>query len=313
MVRKYLYIIALMLSIISFAAKLADGQEFPMTLQYMSNMHTLNPAFVGMYDKAGFMVSTRKDYVSIAGATLNQQASYHTPIKDHESGWGINLINRNVGIEKQLSFTFDYSYQVRIDMYYYLRFGIRAGILNYSNNLTDYHLYPDKIPDPEFLTDVKMQYMTVFGVGAVIFNDDYYISLSVPQMVNNTFKENRTGYSSLQEFKTAYLTSGYLFKLPMSILIRPNILMVATVGKPVYFDLGALVYLPSNLQFGLNLRSNGTTCLSGQYAFSNNIKIGFAADYAVFQDIRKFQLGTYEILVGYDFNFYRKSNRPNYF
>jgi hypothetical protein len=43
------------------------------------------------------------------------------------------------------------------------------------------------------------------------------------------------------------------------------------------------------------------------------MKIGFAADYAFFQDIRKFQLGTYEIMVGYDFNIYRKSARPSYF
>lgn len=313
MIRKYLHMIVLMLFVLPLAPRQAKGQEFPYTMQYMNNMHTINPAYVGMYDKAGLMVATRKDYVSIKGATLFQQASYHTPIKDHESGIGFNLMNRNVGLEKQLSLTFDYSYQVRLDMYYYLRFGLRGGIVNYSNNLTEYELYPDRIPDPEFMTDLRLHYMTTFGFGGVIFNDDYYVSLSVPQVINNTFKVNRQGFSSLQEFKTAYLTSGYIFRMPLSILLRPNILVVGTVGKPVYFDLGALAYFPINLQLGVNLRSNGSTCLSGQYTFSNNIRIGFAADYAIFQDIRKFQFGTYEILVGYDFNLYRKSNRPSYF
>jgi len=313
MIRKYLNMILLLLFVLPLVSRLAKGQEFPYTMQYMNNMHTINPAYVGMYDKAGLTVATRKDYVSIKGTTLYQQASYHTPVKDHESGIGFNLLNRNVGLEKQLSLTFDYSYQVRLDMYYYLRFGLRAGIVNYSNNLTAYELYPDRIPDPEFMTDLRLHYMTTFGFGGVIFNDDYYVSLSVPQVINNTFKVNRQGFSSLQEFKTAYLTSGYIFRMPLSILLRPNILVVGTVGKPVYFDLGALAYFPINLQLGVNLRSNGSTCLSGQYTFSNNIRIGFAADYAIFQDIRKFQFGTYEILVGYDFNLYRKSSRPSYF
>jgi len=317
MLRKYLHIVLLIFSLLLLAEKQAKGQElqesFPWTMQYMSNMHTINPAFVGMWDKAGFMLSTRKDYVTINGAKLYQQLTYNTPIRDHESGIGFNLIRRNVGFEKQLSLTFDYSYQIRLDMYYYLRFGLRAGVVNYSPNLTDYHLYPDGIPDSEFTTDISHQFMTAVGFGAVIYDDKYYVSLSVPQFVNNTFQVNRTGYSSLQEFKTAYLSSGYLFNLPMSIMLRPNILLVGSVGKPVRFDVSSTVYLPNNLQFGVNLRSNGSTCFSGQYTFGDGLRIGFAADYAFFQDIRKFQLGTYEIMVGYDFNIYRRSSRPTYF
>lgn len=314
MIRKYIHTILLIFSLFGLAEQQVKGQEFPWTMQYLTNMHTINPAYVGMYDQAGFMLSTRKDYVSIEGSTLFQQFSYHTPIKDSESGIGFNLINRNVGIEKQIYLTFDYSYQIRLDMYYYLRFGFRAGVVNYSNNLKNYHLFPDRIPDPEFASDINMYFMTVFGVGAVIFNDDYYIGLSIPQYINNSFKVNRSGFSSLQEFKTIYLSTGYVFKLPMSVQLRPNILVIGTVGKPVYFDLGGVVYLPNNLQFGLNYRSNGATCFSGQYSFGSNLKIGFAADYALFQDIRKFQFGTYEILVGYDFNIYRKNGRrPSYF
>lgn len=289
------------------------GQEFPWSLQYISNMYTINPAFVGMWDKVGFLVSTRQDYTTIKGATMFQQFSYNTPIKDHTSGVGLNVIKRYVGIEKQLFFTADYAFQVRLDMYNYLRFGLKAGILNYSNSLSRYHLYPDYIIDPEFLNDIKNYNMSVVGVGGVFFNDHLFISFSVPRLINNTFRVNRTGYSSLSEFKTAYLAGSYVFKLPMGFLLRPNVLLIGTVNKPVTFDAAAILYFPYSLQLGLNLRSNGSTCLSGQVSLANNIRIGFAADYALFQDIRKFQVGTYEILVGYDFNIYRKSSRPNYF
>jgi hypothetical protein len=156
--------------------------------------------------------------------------------------------------------------------------------------------------------------MTIFGVGAVVYNENYYISLSVPQMINNTFKVNLERYSSLPEFETMYLAGGYAFKLVRDLVLRPNLLAVVTVGKPVFFDASAIVYFPGNLQAGMNLRSNGAMCLTGQYTFRNNLRIGYAAEYFVFPDIHKYQLGTYEFFVGYDFNLYRRKNiRTNYF
>lgn len=290
------------------------GQEFPWSLQYVTNMNTINPAYVGMWDRAGLLLSSRTNWVGIKGAPLTQQFSYYTPIRDEKSGIGLNIQRKNVGLEKSLFLTGDYSYQIRLDVYNYLRFGFRAGFVNYDNNLSDYQLYPDQIPDPEYTTDVHEYFMTVFGVGVVLFDDKYHVSLSVPQVINNTFKVNQNGFSSLHELRTIYLAGGYVFTLPSTIMLRPNLLVVATVGKQVYLDASAIIYLPGDLQFGINLRSNGAICMTGQYTFRNNIRIGYASEYHVIQDIRKFQLGTYEIMIGYDFNLYRKKNtRPYYF
>lgn len=314
MIRKFLYIVVPMLVFGAFSGFQAKAQEFPWSLQYVTNMNTINPAYVGMWDRAGLFFSSRTNWVGIKGAPLTQQISYSTPIKDQKSGVGLNVQRKNVGLEKSLFFTGDYSYQIRLDVYNYLRFGFRAGFVNYDNNLQDYQLYPDLIPDPEYTTDVRQYFMTVFGFGAVLFDDRYHVSLSVPQVINNTFSVNQNGYSSLHELRTVYLSGGYVFKLPSTIMLRPNLLVVATMGKQVYFDASAIIYLPGDLQFGMNLRSNGAICLSGQYTFKNNMRIGYASEYHVIQDIRKFQLGTYEIMIGYDFNLYRKkSSRPYYF
>ena len=292
----------------------AEGQEFPRSLNYTTNMNTTNPAFVGMWDRAGFLVTSRTNWTGVKGSPLTQCFSYYTPVKDQKSGVGLNIRRQNVGLEKSLFLTGDYSYQVRLNVYNYLRFGLRAGIVNYDNNLKDYQLYPDQIPDPEYTTDVRQYFMTVFGVGAVLFDDCYYVSLSVPQVINNTFRVNQNGFSSLHELKTIYLSGGYVFTLPGAIMLRPNLLAVGTIGKPLCFDASVLVYLPGDLQLGLNIRSNGAVCLSGQYTFKNNVRIGYAFEHYLVQDIQKFQMGTCEIMVGYDFNVYRKKNaRPHYF
>jgi hypothetical protein len=95
---------------------------------------------------------------------------------------------------------------------------------------------------------------------------------------------------------------------------RPNLMMGATFGKSPYFDVSGIVYFPKALQLGINIRSTGSVCLLSQYVINDRLKIGYALDYSVTSDIRKFQLGTHEILVGYDFNIYkRKYTKPTYF
>lgn len=314
MFRRFIHIMLLILSFIPFSVLEVKAQEFPSSLQYITNMHTINPSFVGIWDKAGFMVSTRTNWLGIKGAPLYQKFSYFSPIKNKESGFAFNVERITQGIEKKLSFTGDYAYQVRLDVYTYLRLGLRAGFVNYNNDLTDYKLYPDYVPDPEFSTDVNLFFMSVLGVGAMIYNDDYFVSLSIPQIMSNTFRVNLNNYSSEHRFTNIYLSGSYVFKLPNNIRLRPNLMLVGSIGKSVYADAAAIVYLPSNLQLGINMRSNGTVCFSAQYVFTNNMRIGYAADYALISDIRKYQLGTYEFLVGYDFNLYRRKNtRVNYF
>lgn len=316
MIRNRLHIMILFLFL--FFTKQVVGQKYEyiwrLPLQYITNMETVNPAYVGMWDKSGLLVSSRINYVGINKAPLTRLFSYNTAIKDQKSGIGLNVQQLNVGREKELELTGVYSYQLRLDMYNYLRLGFKAGIVNYSNNLTDYQLYPDLISDSQFLQDIHNNFMTVFGLGAVFYNENLYVSLSMPEIINNTFKVNHDWYSSMSQFNTIYLSGGYVFKLVNDMRLRPNLLLIKTTGLPLYVDAAAILYLPGNLQFGGNIRSNGSFCFSGQYSFSNKLRLGFAADYALFQDIRKFQIGTYEILVGYDFDLYkRKYTKPHYF
>lgn len=308
------YRLLLFLAFCAIFAQKAKGQDYPWSLQYVTNMQTINPAYVGIWDKAGLMVSTKTNWLGIGGAPLSQYATYFTPIKEQRSGVAFNLQRLNVGREKRLFLTGDYSYRVRLDFKNYLQMGLRAGIVNYDNDLKNYQPYPDYVPDPYTIADVSLHNMTVFGIGAVVFSEDYYVSLSAPQVISNTFNADMTNFSSSQNFTTIYLSGGYVFGQPGRVRFRPNLLVAATIGKPAYFDVAGLVYLPAALHFGFNFRSTGSVCFFGQYTINDRIKVGYALDYSVTSDIRKFQLGTHEIMVGYDFNIYkRKYAKPTYF
>jgi len=313
MIRKFNHIMVLF-TLFLFGATQVKGQEYPLSLQYVNNMQTINPAYVGIWDKAGLIVSTKTNWVGINGAPISQYLNGSIPITEQKSAIGLTINRVNIGQEKQLFITGDYSYRLRMSMHNYLQLGFRAGIVNYDNNLKDYKPYPDYIPDPNTAIDVKMHNMSVVGLGAVYFSENYYISLSIPQIISNTFNANQPNYLASESYKTFYLTGGYVFGSQGKIRFRPNLLIAVTKGAPAYADVAAILYLPPVLQFGTNIRSTGLICFFIQYNLTDRIKLGYAFDYSVTSDIRKYQLGTHEIYVGYDFNVYkRKSSRKNYF
>jgi len=313
MIRKFNHIMVLF-TLFLFGATQVKGQEYPLSLQYVNNMQTINPAYVGIWDKAGLIVSTKTNWVGINGAPVSQYLNGSIPITEQKSAIGLTINRVNIGQEKQLFITGDYSYRLRMSMHNYLQLGFRAGIVNYDNNLKDYKPYPDYIPDPNTAIDVKMHNMSVVGLGAVYFSENYYISLSIPQIISNTFNANQPNYLASESYKTFYLTGGYVFGSRGKIRFRPNLLIAVTKGAPAYADVAAILYLPPVLQFGTNIRSTGLICFFIQYNLTDRIKLGYAFDYSVTSDIRKYQLGTHEIYVGYDFNVYkRKSSRKNYF
>lgn len=314
MICKLLNRIVLFIVFATVFVQYAVGQEYPISLLYFNNMQTINPAYVGIWDRAGLLVSTKTNWVGINGAPISQYINYSTPIREQKSAVGLSIQRLNIGQEKQLFITGEYSYRLRMSKNNYLQMGFRAGIVNYDNNLKDYQPYPDDIPDPNTVIDVQMHNMSVFGIGAVYFSENYYVSLSMPQIISNTFKANQPNFMSSATYRTIYLSGGYVFGSPGRVRFRPNLLLAGTKGEPAYADVAAIVYLPPVLQFGINIRSTGLVCFFTQYNLTDRIRLSYAFDYSVTSDIRKFQLGTHEILVGYDFNIYkRKTSRANYF
>lgn len=314
MIRRLLSRLFLLLVFLAILSQQVRSQDYPWSLQYITNMQTINPAFVGIWDKSCLLLTTKTNWAGISGAPLVQYINCSTPIKELKSGVGLSVQRQNIGLEKQLFLTGDYSYRLRFDSKHFLQMGLRAGIVNYDNNLKDYQAYPDNIPDPNTIVDVELHNMTVFGLGTVFYSENYYLSLSVPQIISNTFQSNLDNFSSSSRFKTIYLSGAYVFGTLRNVRFRPNLLVAATKGQSTYADFAGIIYLPSDLQFGFNFRTTGEVCFFGQYTVLDRIRVGYAIEYSVTNDIRKFQLGSHEIMIEYDFHIAKiKTSKLSFF
>lgn len=285
------------------------AQTDPIFTQYATNVQAINPAYCGMWERGSAQLLLKKYYVGVTDAPLNQSLSVYSPIRNENNGVGLNIINDLYGYARRLSLTGDYSYKVKLSTKHFMRLGLKAGVLNFSNALNDYNLDPNNYPDVNFQEDVEIKYMATWGVGAFMYTNDYYISLSVPQIIKNSFTENRSNYSSLADVRYVYLTGGYVFQLNNELVFKPSLLVKAAKGSPLQFDLAANLVILNKFWIGAMFRTNKTMAFIAQWVIKDQFRVGYAIDYSIAKDIKAYQLGTHELMLSYEFDLYK---RPSY-
>ncbi|MDD4755365.1 MAG: type IX secretion system membrane protein PorP/SprF [Prolixibacteraceae bacterium] len=293
----------------------SQGQMEPVLTQYMFNMQVVNPAYAGMWEKIGFSSLVRKQWTGINRSPLTEVFSFHTPLRNETTGLGLNVTNDEYGREKRFGVFGDYAYEVSLTPETRLRLGLKFGFFNYKNPLTQYQLYPDNQYDPAFGEDVDLRFFPNFGVGAFLYREDYYISFSVPNMMKNDFKANINNYSSLADIRSFYLAAGYVYRFITlnNLVVKPNMMIRATMNLPLQYDLGINFLLREQLWLGLMFRSANALSFVSQWIFDNNLRLGFAVD-ITYNEIFPYQYGTYEITLGFDMDFFGRSYiRAKYF
>lgn len=291
------------------------AQQDPIFTQYMYNGQVLNPAYAGIWEKAGFTALVREQWAGINRAPLTESISIHSPLNNESVGVGLNIINDTYAREKRLSILADYAYEVNLTPWRRLRFGVKFGFTNYKNPLSEYQLYPDGEYDPIFAQDIDLKFLPNFGVGAFLYEDNFYVGLAIPKLVENDFSINYQNYSTQSEIRTLYLNGGYVFFLdPLSrVIFKPTLLIRANLDMPVQFDLSANILLYEKLWFGLVWRSRNAVCVTSQWLINKNLRLGFAMD-LTYTDIFPYQGGTYEFTLGWDMDFFGRSYvRAKYF
>lgn len=305
-IKRGLGVMLLLLAVIT-----VRGQQDPMYTQYSFNTQTINPAYAGTWESMGFMVLGRHQWIGMDGAPKTYTFSMQTNTNNENVGLGLNIINDKIGWEQRLSLFGDYSYMLRINYDTYLRFGLKAGLTNYSNNLSLYRQYPGEI-DPASMGDIDVRFMPNFGVGGFLFSDDYYIGLSVPKVIENQFDNNYNNYSTQSELRHYFLIAGYVFDLSRYLKFKPTFLTKATVGAPVEFDFTANFLFNDKFWLGGMYRTGDSYGFIAQWIFDKKLRIGYSIDFTTTK-LQNYHNGSHEVMVSYEIGLKRRWSTPRMF
>lgn len=309
--------------LILIALCLASGlntraQQDPMYSQYMFNMQAINPAYVGSWQTLGFTALARQQWVGLDGAPQTYSFSMQLPFENERFAAGLNLISDKVGMEKRFYLFGDYSYFVKLAERTNLRLGLKAGFTNYTNDLNQYTTSSSGEPDPLFIGVINEKFMPNFGIGAYLDGTNYFVSLSVPKVINNDFKSNYENYSVQSEIRHYFLSAGMIFAIDENLKFKPTMLTKASFssefGTPLQFDLSANFLFKEKFWLGGTYRFEESFGMIAQFIFNKKLRLGYAYDIST-NNLRNYNNGSHELMVSYQVNLSNKINvvSPRYF
>lgn len=219
-----LYILALAIPLPSFS------QQDPLYAQYFNNPMLINPAFAGSNERLYAGVAYRAQWTGIAGGPVTFNFNSHMAVANNKVGVGIIAVQDQLGDIKNTQYGGVGSYRIKLKDATF-SFGMQAGFMRFATDPNAVKLLNN--PDPAFNQFNQTNFNV--GAGALLQNEKYTISLSVPRMLPATISQG--GQSIKVYSQNIYFYGSYIFELGQKVQFKPSTLLRATSGSPLSTDL----------------------------------------------------------------------------
>jgi len=314
--KKSLLVTVLML--FSLFAGLYAQQDAQYT-QYMYNTMSVNPAYAGSRGQLSAAALYRSQWVGLEGAPKTQTLNLHSPIRNSRLGYGISIINDNIGdgVVQETQFDAVMSYTVDVALDAKLSFGLKVGgnmlslDFNGLNNFDSENIQGENI-DNKFSPN--------FGVGVYYHTDKFYAGLSAPNMVETEYFDNSQRDANSVQFLSKermnfYLITGYVFDLNNNFKFKPAVLTKVVGGAPLQIDLSASFLFNDKFSFGAAYRWDAAVSGLLGFQLSDQFMIGLAYDRETTElGGTQFNDGSFEVFLRFELvKSFRRMVSPRFF
>ena len=253
------------------------GQREPQYTQYMYNIGSFNPAYIGSVEKPDISLLYRSQWIDIPGAPRTLRFGINMPLKNEKHGIGFNVISDELGPSSQTYVDLGYSFQVFLSDNTKLAFGLDAGgsFLNVDFTEGTFENPGEPILDNQI---VKTFYPTV-GAGTFVYGDDWYLGASVPNFLTDELYSTDVARIVEDRLQVNFI-GGVVFDLNTNLKFKPAFLINFISGAPATVNASANFLIKDAFTAGVSYRvDNALSALAG-FQVSNSIFIGYSYDYA---------------------------------
>ncbi|SDH33102.1 type IX secretion system membrane protein, PorP/SprF family [Winogradskyella thalassocola] len=294
----------------------AQAQQDPQYTQYMYNMNVVNPAYAGSNEALSIGLLYRSQWIGITDAPKTATLSVHSPVGKNV-GLGLSVISDKIGPVEENNVYADFSYTLNLGGEHRLAFGLKGGATFQNIGLfSDIgNGYVPDASDEAFSQNTSNTYLNI-GAGAFYYSDNYYVSLSVPNMLKSTYLDvtnNGQQFEYGSEVLHYFLSAGYVFDLSANTKFKPSFLVKSAFNAPTSLDLSANFLFHDKFEVGATYRLDDSVGAMANFAVTPDIRIGYAYDYTT-SDLNIKSSGSHEIMLLFDLNFSKKvSISPRFF
>lgn len=270
-------------------------QDHNFTL-YNFNMNIINPAYAGSNEFKEINIVYRSQWIGIDEAPNTQALSYTTPLKNN-LGLGVTIMRDQVFILQETDIAIDLSYKLKISETHDLFFGVKGGASIFNINLAN----AGSVDNDPLFSENQSFVNPQFGVGMYLKHDDFYVSISSPNVLNGKrYEKQGNAPRAAIDNLHMYLGMGYYFKLSDNLMITPAIMYRNTDGAPPSTDISATVGYNS-IQAGMNYRIDEMSSIFALFNIFENVKFGAAYDFTTSKINQVNDDGSMEILLKFKF------------
>lgn len=289
----------------------ARAQQDPHYTQYMYNMSVFNPAYAGSKESVSGGLLYRKQWVEIEDAPTTGTFFLHSPVGSNV-GLGLSLINDRIGPVEETNIYGDFSYTLQLGGEHRLAFGMKAGVTMHKIDFeTIYPTLPD-VGDGAFGGGNPSETFLNVGAGMFYYTDNYYLALSVPNMLKAKYLDfDGTNYGG--EELHYFLTGGYVFELSSQWKLKPFAMVKTSFGAPASIDFSLNALYNERFEIGATYRREDSFGAMASFAITPNLRLGYAYDHIV-SDLNVVTPASHEFMLLFDLNLSKKVSRsPRYF
>ncbi|MGB5498822.1 MAG: type IX secretion system membrane protein PorP/SprF [Maribacter sp.] len=291
---KFTYSTTLFVSImVYFVSFMAIGQKEPQYTQYMYNIGSFNPDYLGTVETPEIAGLYRAQWIDIPGAPRTFRFGMNIPFANEKTGLGFNVVSDQLGPSTQTYVDVAYSYQVSVSDNTKLSFGLDVGgsFLNVDFSKGTFEIENE----PLLNTETVNKFYPTIGAGTFLYSDDWYVGLSIPNFLTNGIYGDEVAV--LVEDKVQFnFIGGYVFELSSGLKFKPAFMVNYLQGAPMNLNLSTNFLIDDVVTLGASYRvDNAISGLAG-IQVSSGMFLGYSYDYNT-NGLGEFNNGSHEVIL----------------
>ena len=281
-------------SLLFFSVTVLFGQKEPQYTQYMYNIGSFNPAYVGTVETPDITGLYRVQWSGIPGAPKTMRFGVNLPLANEKNGLGFNIVSDQLGPTTQTYIDVAYSFQVQLSDETKLSFGVDAGgsLLDVDYTKGDF-----ENPNEPLINnaDTFNKFYPTVGAGLFMYQKNWYVGLSVPNFLTSGIYADEV--ANIVEDKMQFnFIGGYVFDLSEGLKFKPAFLMNYLNGAPLNLNLSTNFLISDLVTVGASYRlDNAISGLAG-LQISNSLFLGYSYDYNT-NGLGEYSQGSHEVIL----------------
>lgn len=253
-----------------------------------------NPAETARDEQLSVHFYHRQQWIGFEGAPSTQYLSIQNHFHKQKLNLGLSFSNDNAGGFKQQDVILYGAYRIPTH-YFDIYLGINAGLLVSSSDFSKYIL--ENYGDNNF-EEANTSYSPNVGSGVLLQGDAYFLSLSFPQIIDNTPKNKKANFLDVNT-RNLYFRGGYLFELAKDKHeFIPNVALRLLENGQNEIDVNLKYRYVKQLEGMLSFHSLNSMGMAINYLWHDHFSFGYMLDFPL-NSLASHQGGTHQLMLAY--------------